>query len=78
MTWLAAAWAALRKAPAWLYAILAAVGAFAWAYLSGQSAGGRKQIEKERRTNEEARERMDKVPRPSSGDTVDRLRDGTF
>lgn len=39
MTWLLAAWAALKKVPSWLYAAAGVLLAIALAYLKGKSAG---------------------------------------
>lgn len=39
MTWLLAAWAALKKVPSWLYAAAGVLLAIALAYLRGRGAG---------------------------------------
>lgn len=58
--------------------ILGAIGLVAAAVLTIYNKGYDKRVTQEKIENAKARERMEQVPTPTTDDTVDRLRNGTF
>lgn len=74
----AAGWLTKSKWGPWLLLALGIL-TLGWFYKQKLIRRGRdERIEEERIEREEARERMEEVPEPSSRGTAERLRDGSF